>query len=163
MLTPNNEESRSIMGKNYLIYLLFLLPALIVAWFFNNDTSLSITLQWFFGFFMLIGFGVNTASATYRYPRATMSFILLYTGVNLLIITAFYASSYGTPMYNFLRHYAGALCYVPLEIMVEALLDFNMPQEVLVTIAVVVCMLIGYLFGLVHRHVKPDPYRPRIG
>lgn len=151
------------MGKNYLGYFFFLLPALAVSIFFNNDTQVSIVLRWFFAFFMLIGFGVNTASAAYRYPRATMTFILVYTGVNLLIITAFYASAYNSLAYVILRDYGGALSYVPLGIMVDALLDFNIQQEVFVTFLVAGCCLVGYVFGLVHRRVSPDPYRPRIG
>lgn len=151
------------MGKNYLIYLVFLLPALFVSLFYNNDTMLSIVLQWFFGFFMLIGFGVNTASAAYRYPRATMSFVLSYTGVNLLIITAFYASAYDSLPYIVLRDYGGALSYVPLGIMMDALLDFNIQHEVVITLLIAACCFIGYIFGIVHRHVKPDPYRPKIG
>lgn len=151
------------MGKNYLVYFLFLLPALAVSIFFNNDTMTSIVLRWFFAFFMLIGFGVNTVSAAYHYPRATISFILVYTGVNLLIITAFYASEYNSLPYIILRDYGGALSYVPLGIMVDALLDFNIQQEVFVTFLVAACCLVGCVFGLVHRRVKPDPYRPRIG
>lgn len=151
------------MGKNYLIYFMFLLPALIVSLFFKNDSMISIVLQWFFGFFMLIGFGVNTASSAYRYPRATMSFILLYTGVNLLIITAFYAAAYNSTAYVILRDYGGALSYVPLGIMVNALIDFNIQQEVFVTLLIAACCLAGYIFGLVHRRVHPDPYSPRIG
>lgn len=151
------------MGKNYLIYFIFLLPALIVSLFFKNDTMLSISLRWFFAFFMLLGFGVNTASAAYRYPRATMSFILIYTGANLLIITAFYASAYNSMPYIFLRDYGGALSYVPLGIMVEALLDFNIQQEVVVTLLTAACCGLGYIFGVVRRRVNPDPYSPRIG
>lgn len=151
------------MAKYYLRYLIFLAPALIVSIFFNNGSATSITLQWFFSFFMLIGFGVNTASAAYAYPRASMAFIFCYTGVNLLIISRFYTSQYGTATYNFLRNYGGALSYVPLEVMVKALLDFNIQQEVCVTLLVAVCCLLGYLAGLVHRRVNPDPYRPTIG
>lgn len=152
------------MGKHYWIYLFFLLPALIVSLFFHNDTGASIILRWFFAFFMLIGFGVNTASAAYRHPRGAMSFILVYTGVNLLIITAFYAATYNSALYFFLRDYGGALSYVPLGIVLDTMLEFNVQQEeVYVTFTVTVCCLIGYLFGLVHRRVHPDPYSPRIG
>lgn len=154
--------------KYYLRYLSFLLPALVISIFSEYIASVlgdnpAIVLQWFFAFFMLIGFGVSTASFGYRFPRAAMSFILCYTGLNLLIITFFYSSQYGTPLYSFLRYYAGALSYVPLEIMVEALLDFNIQQEVCVTLIVTAFCLIGYLAGLVHRRVSPSPYRPTIG
>lgn len=151
------------MGKNYLVYLFFLLPALLVSLFFKNSSTLSIVLQWFFGFFMLIGFGVNTASAAYRYPRAAMSFILVYAGVNLLIVTALYASDYDSLPYVILRDYGGFLSYLPLGIMVKAITDFNIQHEVVITLLITACCLIGYIFGLVHRRVKPDPYSPRIG
>lgn len=151
------------MKKYYLGYLAFLLPALAVSLFYNNNTTPSIVLQWFCGFFMLFGFGVNTASAAYKYPRSAMSFILCYTGLNLLMATWLYSSSYGTTQYTILRHYAGALSYVPLEIMVDALLDFNIPHEVYIILLVAACCLIGFLFGVVRRRVIPNPYRPRIG
>lgn len=152
-----------LVRKYYFGYLVFLLPALIVSLVFNNDSTLSIILQWFFGFFMLFGFGVNTAAASYRYPRNTMSFILFYTGLNLLISTLLYSSSYGTLQYTILRRYAGALSFVPLEIMVDAILDFNVPHEVYITLLVTACCLIGLVFGLVRRRVSPNPYRPTIG
>lgn len=151
------------MRKYYFGYLVFLLPALIVSLFYNNNSTISVALQWFFAFFMLFGFGVNTSSAAYKYPRQTISLILFYTGLNLLISTWLYASSYGTLQYTILRHYAGALSYVPLEIIVDALLDFNIPQEVYVTLLVSVCGFIGLIFGVVRRRVSPDPYRPTIG
>lgn len=151
------------MRKYYFGYLVFLLPALMVAMIYSNNTQLSIALQWFFGFFMLFGFGVNTSSAAYRYPRSAMSFILLYTGINLLAATWLYSSSYGTLQYEMLRRYGGALSYVPLEIMVDALLDFNIPHEVYVILTVTACCLIGFVFGVVRRRVNPDPCRPTIG
>lgn len=151
------------MGKYYIRYLIFLLPALLVSLFYNNDTMTSIILRWFFAFFLLTGFGVTTYTAAYRFPRATMSFILSYTGINLLIITMFYASHYNSPIYPVLRDYAGALSYIPLSIMVDALRDFNIQQEVYVTLFIAVSCIIGYVGGLIHRRINPYPYRPRIG
>ena len=162
------------MGKYYLRYMIFWLPAALVSLFFNNSAvlatawsqaqvfkNISIWAQWLCAFFMLFGWGVTTATASYRFPRATMSFVLSCTGINLLIITMLYATHYGSPIYNFLRNYAGILSYIPLSIIKKALEDFNIQQEVVVTLMLFACCIIGYIAGLVRRRVSPNPYRPR--
>lgn len=161
--TLNNEEGRTFMGKYYLTYGLFLLPALVVALFLKNGSAASIMAQWFFALLMLFGFCATTYLAAYQYPRGVLSLILMYAGMNLIIFYLFYKSLYGSAAYHFLRDYGGALSYVPLGILVDTLNDFTVNIEIYVILAVTSCMLMGYLAALVKRRVKPYPYTPRIG
>lgn len=153
------------MKRHLLRYLIFLLPAFFLTQLARvaAPTGMMIAARWFGVFFMLFGYGLCTAVFAYRMPKPALSFILYYTGANLLIITAFYATPYGTPLYGFFRHYAGALSYVPLEILVDALLDFNIKHEVFVTLLLAGCCMAGYLSGLLRRRSTPDPYSPTIG
>ncbi len=154
------------MRKHLLRYLLFLAPAFLATLagrcFPDAGAGLAAA-RWFFAFLMLLGYGLCTAAFAYRMPRAAAAFILYYTGINLLIITLLYSAQYGTAAYEVLRDYGGALSYVPLEILVEALLDFNVRQEVFVTLLIAASCTIGCLAGLLRRRVSPDPYRPTIG
>ena len=150
------------MGKYYFSYALFLFPALVTALFFKNDSAASITAQWFFALVLLVGFTFTTYLAAYPYPRRTLSLILMYTGINLIIFYFFYKSVYGTSQYIFLRDYGGALSYVPLGVLIDVLGDLKQNIEVYVILAVASCMLLGYLAALVKRRVKPYPYTPKI-
>lgn len=157
------------MRKHLLRYLIFLVPALAVAWLARPLSGIlsAETLtgaRWFVAFFMLLGYGLCTAMFAYRSPRGAAAFILYYTGFNLLIITAFYAAEYGAAAYGVLRDYGGALSYVPLGVLVEALLEMNLRRpEVIVTLVLAICMGAGYLGGVIRRRSAPDPYRPTIG
>lgn len=141
-----------------------------VASVFVNDASVSglaetlpVILQFFFAFFMLMGWGVTTSTAAYHFPRRTLSFMLAYTGLNLLATMAFYMAEYDTLPYYFLRDYAGILSYLPLAIIVKALDGFNIYREVFVLFLVTFSCAVGYIVGLLHRRINPSPYRPRIG
>ena len=156
------------MRKHLLRYLIFLLPALAVSWLARPLTGVFSAeglagARWFFAFFMLLGYGLCTAVFAYRHPRAAAAFTLYYTGFNLLIITAFYSADYGAAAYGFLRDYGGALSYVPLGVFVDALLEFNIRHEVVVTLILAASMGLGFLAGLFRRRSSPDPYRPVIG
>jgi hypothetical protein len=156
------------MRKHILRYLIFLLPALAVALLARPlagvvPAGALAGARWFFAFFMIFGYGLCTAVFAYRHPRAAAAFILYYTGFNLLVITAFYSAEYGAAAYGFLRDYGGALSYVPLGIMVEALLDFNIRHEVVVSLILAASMGLGFLGGVFRRRSSPDPYRPTIG
>jgi hypothetical protein len=156
------------MRKQILRYLIFLLPALAVSLLARPlagvlPAGIYTGIRWFFAFFMVFGYGLCSAVFAYRHPRAAAAFILYYTGFNLLVITAFYSAEYGAAAYGFLRDYGGALSYVPLGIMVEALLDFNIRHEVVVALVLAAVMGIGFLGGVFRRRSSPDPYRPTIG
>jgi hypothetical protein len=156
------------MRRYILRYLIFLLPALAVSLLVSPlagilSAGVLSGARWFLAFFMIFGYGLCTAVFAYRHPRAAAAFILYYTGFNLLIITAFYSADYGAAAYGFLRDYGGALSYVPLGIIVDALLDFNIRHEVVVTLLLAASMALGFLGGVFRRRSSPDPYRPTIG
>lgn len=150
------------MRKYYLRYLFFWAPAFFVACFFNNPSMLSQILQWFFAFFMLFGWAVNSAMAAYHFPRTVFSSLLVYLGVNLLITTGLYHISSGSAMSRLLMRIGGLLSFTPLDIVVTALLDFTIPHEVYVVAAVTCVCLAGWLAGVAYRRIHPNPYRPRI-
>jgi hypothetical protein len=151
------------MGKYYFSYALFLLPALVAALFFNNGSAAATAVGWILSLVFLAGAGITTYLAAYPHPRRTFAFILIYAGVNLIIYYCFYMSVFGSPPYVFLRDYGGALSYVPLGVLVDALNDAVMHAEVYVILTATACMLLGYLPALVKRRVKPYPYSPKIG
>lgn len=152
------------MRKYLLRYLIFWLPAAAVAYFYNNASSPSQLLQWFFSFFMVFGWSVNTGMAAYHFPRSTMSALLTYTGFNILIIVTMYSAYVGSGLYILLHKVGGILSFNALDIMVQALRPYNeLDWEMVVLLFLVACCVIGYIIGLVHRRVNPSPYSPRIG
>lgn len=145
-------------------YVVFWLPALLVSYFFSNQSMTSQVLQWFFAFFLLLGWSVNTGMAAYNFPRATLSLWLAYTGLHILAITSLYAAPYGSGRYTVLKAVSGFLSYRPLRIFTRVLegLVPQFPPELCILGGLSACCLIGYLIGLVQRRVNPNPYRPRI-
>ncbi len=150
------------MKKYYCLYLVFWLPALLVSFLFNNTSAFSHILQWAFAGIMVVGWSVTTGFATYHYPKRVLALILLYGGINAVLITTLYAAHYNSGIYTFINTWGGVLSFQPLDILVKALLDFSIPHEFYVTGLVVVCCLIGYIVGLVYRRIRPNPYRPRL-
>ena len=150
------------MKKYLLRYLIFWLPAVLAAYFYNNASAASQVLQWFCAFFMVLGWAVNTSMAAYRYPRKTMALLLGYAGIHILIITMLYSAQYGTAAEMFLLRYGGMFSYRPLDIVVMALLDFNIMHEMYVTLFLVFLCFAGFAAGVFYRRLVPDPYRPRI-
>ena len=148
------------MKKYILRYLLFWLPAAAISYFYNNTSGLSQVLQWVFASVMAVAWAVNTGMAAYLYPRTTLSLVFAYSGVSAFLILALYSAPYKS--YYILQPLAGMFGYVPLDIYVMALLDFNIPHEWYVTIFLVTLCLIGYLIGLICRRLRPNPYRPVI-
>lgn len=150
------------MSKYIVRYLILWLPAALVAYFFNNASMASQVAQWFCAFFMVFGWSVNTGMCAYHYPRTTLSLILVYTGINVLLIVLLYASTYASPLNKALILVGGALSYTPLDAFVRAILDFNIPHEVYVIAFLVACCFVGYCVGLAYRRVRPNPYSPRM-
>jgi len=150
------------MAKYIVRYLIFWLPATIIFYFFNNSSMLSQVLQWFFAFFMLLGWSVNTGMAAYYYPRKVLALIFGYAGVNILLIVAWYKTYYHSALNNFLLYFGGLFSYNPLDVFIQALLDFNIYHELFVTGFLVLCCVIAYIVAMVYRHFNPNPYRPRI-
>jgi len=150
------------MRKYYLAYALFLLPALFFE-LINSGNPSFMMMRWVFALIFLLGLGFTTYLAAYPNPGKTFSFILFYTGINLIVYYFFYISVFGTAAYVFLRDYGGALSYVPLGVLVDALNDSMLNAEVYVILTATACMLAGYLAALVKRRVKPYPYTPKIG
>lgn len=153
------------MGKYLVRYLIFWLPAVCVAYFFNNPSLPSQALQWFFAFFMLLGWSVNTGMAAYHYPRSAMAALLTYAGFNILVIAVLYMQDYRSALYQVLRGYGGVFSFKPLDILLQSLKPFTgvaLPWEYLVLFILLAGCLLGYIIGLVQRRVSPNPYSPRI-
>lgn len=150
------------MKKYLLRYAIFWLPAMLMSYFFNNSTGISLGLQWFFAFFLILGWSVNTGMYAYHFPRSAMSSLLLYFGVNVLLIALMYVTGYGTVLNAVMIKVGGIFSFQPLDIVVRALLGFNIPHELYVLFGLVFCGLIGYVCGVVMRRVRPDPYRPQM-
>jgi len=152
------------MRKYILRYTVILLPALLayyLAYFLLPPGNIPIQIaQWVLGFFLLLGWGVNSAAAAYHYPRYTISFMLAYVGVSTLLVWGRYHSSFGTTAYTVLDHAAGALTYRPLAMLYQALQDFNIFQELWLIGILTCCCAIGFLCGLIYRQIRPNPYHP---
>ena len=149
------------MKRYFLRYLFFLTPALLVSLFFRNAGTVSQALQWFTAFFMVLGWTVNTSVSAYHYPQEVFGLMLVYTGVNLVLINLVYHNTWGSRS-GWLGELMGAMSFTPLQILVRALIDFNIQQEVYVLIGLLACCALGYLSGLLARRIYPNPYRPRI-
>jgi hypothetical protein len=149
--------------KKYLLrYAIFWLPAVLVAYLFNNNMEISHILLWFTAFFMLLGWAVNTGMAAYYEPSSAIAALMTYTGAHLLIILFLYNTDSRSGLGVVLRQAGGALSFIPLDIFVTALRRYSpsIPHELYVTGFLVACCLAGYLAGLFRRRSRPNPYRP---
>jgi len=150
------------MKKHTLACVLIWLPAVLTHYLYNNDTALSQVLQWVFAALLIVGWAINTGLLAYRWPWGALARILFYTGVNLLAITMLYAQPYGTVPQALLSRWGGILSYNVLSILIDALIDFNIPHEIFVLGVLVAAQLIALVVGLGYRRVRPCPYRPVI-
>lgn len=152
--------------KKYLIrYLIFWLPALLVSYLFAGGGLMADIPQWFFAFFMLFGWSVNTGMAAYHFPRGALSALLAYGGFNTLVIVTLYTTDYRQGLHIFMRKVGGIFSFQPLDILVRNLKPITsaaLPWEFIVLCVLLVCCLLGYLVGVVQRRVRPNPYSPRI-
>ena len=148
-----------IMNKYLIRYLIFWAPAVLSAYFLAHFGGIMQVAQWFFGFFMLFGWAINSGMAAYSYPRVTLAFILTYIGVNALLIAALVRQPFGSVGYRILDHVAGAFTYRPLYMFYQAL-EFSFREMWVAGIVAGACML-GLICGALNRQVKPDPFRPR--
>ena len=150
------------MKKYMLRYAVFWLPAFIVVIFLPESSSYSFVARWFGAFFMIFGWGVNTGMAAVYRPRDTLSLLMIYFGVSLMLITGWYM---GYLSRIFGRYWgqiiSGAFSYIPLYALVRALLDFNIPHEIYAMGILTIFCLIGWLAGIVFRYLNPNPYRPK--
>lgn len=151
-----------MMRKYILRYLIFWLPAAITFYVYHNSSMLSQVLQWFFAFFMLLGWAVNTGMAAYHYPRKVLSLIFGYTGVNVLLTVILYRSFTGTTLHYVMGNFGGLFSYNPLDVFVMAIVDFNISHELYVLGFLVACCLLAYIIAIIYRWMNPNPYRPRI-
>ena len=144
-------------------YFIFWLPAFSVAVLYNNSSPLSHVLQWFFGFFMLFGWSVNTGMAAYHKPRAALSALLFYAGLVTLITVVIYATSFRDILHIIARLLGGVALYWPMGMILRSIqLLGNRPWELILLAVVCGCCLAGCLAGLLQRRSNPNPYRPRI-
>lgn len=163
------------MGRYYAGYLLCWLPAAVFTVLLRNEkvfallsawtssaTLISFGIQVFCAVFMLLGWMAVSYFAAYRFPSRTLSSILIYFGVNMLIIMGYYASFYGSPLYRFLRYYGGIFSYVPMNVGIQAFIDYNVSHEIWATGIIAGICFIGFLAGALRRRVSPNPYRPRM-
>ena len=147
--------------RKYLIrYLIFWLPAVLASYLFTSREQTFEIILWFLGFFMLLGWGVNTGMCAYNYPRNTLSLLLAYFGANALLITGLHNASFGSTAYRIFDHAAGFFTYRPLEMIYQTLLDFSVFQEMWVVGIVLGFCAVGFLSGLLYRQIRPNPYRP---
>lgn len=151
------------MRKYLLRYLVFWVPAVVVAYFFSSAAFPSQIAQWFTAFFMLFGWGINTGMAAYRHPLPTLSFLLCYAGLNILVVMTMYSAEVGGAMYVFLHRFGGIFSFQAVNIFVQTLKGYpGLYAELVVVEVLLGCALVGYLVGLVQRRVNPSPYSPRI-
>ena len=148
------------MRKYLLRYLIIWLPALLASYLLNDSYTFAQIILWFLGFFLLLGWGVNTSMAAYNYPRKTLSFLLAYFGLSVLLIMGLHGASFRSTSYHIFDHTAGALTYRPLYMFFQALLEFNVFAEMWVAGIVVSCCAVGFLCGIIYRQIRPNPYRP---
>ena len=149
--------------RKYLIrYLILWAPAILSAYILTPQSPTALQLaQWFFGFFMLLSWAVNTGAAAYSYPRQTTIFIFAYSGVNALLITALRAAPYSSVRYPILVHLAGAFTFRPLHMLYESLEYSSITfREMWMAGIVAGACAAGFLWGMLYRQIRPDPNRP---
>jgi len=150
------------MKKHITAYVILWLPAVLAAYFFSGLSMLSQGLQWATAALMVIGWSVNTGFAAYRFPKTTLAILLIYAGANTLLIALLYKIPYESPYHQPLLTWGGIASFKPLDILVQALLDFNIPQELYVLGLVVGLSAVAYIIGISRRRTHPYPYRPKI-
>jgi len=150
------------MRKYIIRYLIFWLPAVLVAYFYNRPDTASHIAQWFAAFIMLFGWSINTGMCAYYFPRRTLALILMYLGVSVLVIIWMYSAPYASATHNWLRLWGGVLNFKPLEILLMAILEFNVRHELVVTYTLGAFCLLGYIVGIIYRYIRPDPYKPKM-
>lgn len=150
------------MRKYLLRYLIFWLPAIVVAYFFHNSSMPLQVLQWFFAFFMLFGWAANTAAAAYHYPNSTLSALLAYAGFHLIAINVVYTTDFRSGLHIVLRALSGLFSFKALGVFKAVADSLDWYGELAVVVLVCACCLLGYLAGLLRRRTHPNPYRPRI-
>ena len=148
------------MRKYLFRYLIFWLPAIVASYLLTSGEMMPQIVRWFFGFFMLFGWGVNTAMFAYNNLRGALSFVLGYLGVNVLLIMGLHHAPFGSASYRVFVHAAGLFTYRPLSMIYQMLLDFSIFQEMWIVLIVTGICLVGLLFGLLYRQIRPNPYRP---
>ena len=150
------------MRKYFIRYLIFWAPAVLSAYVVTSQSPTALqVVQWFLGFFMLFVWGINTGAAAYTYPRQTAIFILAFFGVNALLVTALRAAPYSSFRYPILDHLAGAFTFRPLYMFYESLEASSITFREMWMAAIVagVCV-VGFVWGILYRQIRPDPYRP---
>ena len=148
------------MRKYFFRYLVFYMPALLASYIFTSGNLFAHIVQWFFGFFMLLGWGACTAMLTYNYPRNALAFLFAYFGVSVLLIYGLHNASFGSASYVFFDHVAGALTYRPLNMIYRTLLHFPIFQELWIIIIIIASCAVGFVCGMFYRQIRPNPYRP---
>jgi len=146
--------------RKYLIrYLIFWAPAVLSAYLLTPQSTILQVAQWFFGFSMLFCWAMNTGMAAYNYPRQSIIFILAYFGVNALLITLLVGAPYSSARYAILDLAAGAFTYRPLYMLYESMLETSF-REIWIAGIVAGACVVGFIWGVLYRQIKPDPYRP---
>jgi hypothetical protein len=148
------------MKKHILRYGIFWLPAVLAACLYTSSSPLSQGVQWFFAFFLIFGWSVNTAMAAVHFPRGTLSLLLLYLGVNFLLIVGLYNVNTATASGRVLLRLGGLFSFTPLDILIVALLDFPIPHEIYVTAGLVILCFLGWMAGVLVRRLYPSSYSP---
>lgn len=132
-----------------------LLPALLVILLFDNPSSASRVLQWVFALVMALGWCANTAMAAYRYPRVIFSSVLIYGGVNLLIVFALYKlPSMGIRLGTLPLKLIGITSFAPLNIISMYLYGQDLPRETYIIFLMVALLLASWASGIVFRVVN---------
>lgn len=134
------------MLKYTLRALLFWLPALFAS--FLPDSAFALVFQWFFAFFLLLGWPVNTAMAAYRFARAALSRLLGWAGLSALTLVVMYSNDYTSPLRALARLLSGLLCVWPLEVVVRTLQAvWNGPCELAIFALLFTGCAVGWLVG----------------
>jgi len=161
-LPPTSMLGVGQVMRRYLIrYLIFWAPAVLTAFILTLlSNTLLIVAQWFFGFFMLLAWAFNTGMFTYNHPRGALVFVLAFPGVNALLITALAEASYSTATYSILVLMAGAFTFRPLHMLYESIRETSSFPEMLIAGIITAACVVGFIWGVLYRLVRPDPYRP---
>ena len=148
------------MRKYFIRYLIFWAPAILSAYLLVPLGVAGQAAQWFLGFFMLLGWALNSGMAAYSHPRGTLAFITAYIGVNAALIALLVDTSFSAASYAIIDHAAGAFSYRPLYMLYEALLYSPFREMWMAGIIAAACV-VGFICGLLCRQLNPDPFRPK--
>ena len=158
-----------IMRKYLIRYFIFWAPAILSTYFLEPLDGTGRVAQWFLGFFMLLGWAINSGMAAYNHPRGTLAFITAYIGVNAVLITVLVNTSllvntsFGAPGYAIFDHAAGAFTFRPLYMLYDALRNGSSvsQEEMWIAGIVAAACLVGFVCGVLSRQLNPDPIRPK--